>query len=165
MEDVLLHFRMFIDNRMFSFSKIKTKQNKTHFSRRKEERCFMVQKTLTQVFDPFFHNSPLLFIVEKFSVELKMTHRKKWPFSNAWNSSFSASEYYEIPTRKIPWDRETRSKVNSKSEKSDFQGAKSSHPDLENESVKSQKVRNSSNPGRKRVLFKVGIFLIQVGKD
>ena len=27
-----------------------------------------------KIFDPpFFHNSPLLFIVEKFSVELKMT--------------------------------------------------------------------------------------------
>ena len=25
-----------------------------------------------KIFNPFFHNSPLLFIVEKFSVELKM---------------------------------------------------------------------------------------------
>ena len=58
MEDVLLHFRMFFDNRMFSFSKIKTKQN-TFFTKKRRE-MFHGAKDHTQVFDPFFHNSPLL---------------------------------------------------------------------------------------------------------
>ena len=37
MEDVLLHFRMFFESRMFSFSKIKTKQNKTFFTKKGRE--------------------------------------------------------------------------------------------------------------------------------
>ena len=79
MEDVLLHFRMFFDNRMFSFSKIKTKQNKTHFFTKKRREMFHGAKdpnSSFKNFDPFSTISPLLFIVEKFSqsfFELKMT--------------------------------------------------------------------------------------------
>ena len=74
MEDVLLHFRMFFDNRMFSFSKIKTKQN-TFFTKKGREMFHGAKdpNSSFKIFDPFFHNSPLLFIVEKFSAELKMT--------------------------------------------------------------------------------------------
>ena len=76
MEDVLLHFRMFFDNRMFSFSKIKTKTKQNTFFTKKRREMFHGAKdpnSSFKIFDPFFHNSPLLFIVEKFSVELKMT--------------------------------------------------------------------------------------------
>ena len=67
-------FRMFFDNRMFSFSKIKTKQN-TFFTKKRREMFHGAKdpNSSFKIFDPFFHNSPLLFIVEKFSAELKMT--------------------------------------------------------------------------------------------
>ena len=52
----------------------KTKQN-TFFTKKRREMFHGAKdpNSSFKIFDPFFHNSPLLFIVEKFSVELKMT--------------------------------------------------------------------------------------------
>ena len=52
----------------------KTKQN-TFFTKKGREMFHVVKdpNSSFKIFDPFFHNSPLLFIVKKFSVELKMT--------------------------------------------------------------------------------------------
>ena len=69
MEDVLLHFRMFFDNRMFSFSKIKTKQNKTHFFTKKRREMFHGAKdpnSSFKIFDPFFHNFIFVICCRKF---------------------------------------------------------------------------------------------------